>query len=258
MKNKGLLILFTLLLTSCGSSLSSLIPYKVDHSASWNDNYYSYFDQSLLNKTVVKKTLDKYENKVFTSYQDMNFRNVEPNYNSYSYEDDWDSDIGYGPHFKLSNINNEVKEGFVSKLFDGQLFCHGYYEKARIQINESGFSSSFYHELESASYLYLNFKSAIDFKSYKSVMEHTDDVTINITFYSDKAYQYSYSLTGVPANYSEGYVFYGFSLEGLNIKGARDFSISYKLDYDIIKDENPDVAHALLLYEFGLVNAVFK
>ena len=258
MRNKGIFVLLSLILTSCGTSLSTLVPYSTDHSASWNNNYYSYFNASLKYKEIVQTTLNRTANKVFTSYQDTNFKTLEPNYSLYSYDDDFDKEYGYGPHFKLSNINNEIKEGFASKLFDGQLFCHGYYEKARVQINETGFSSSFYHQLESASYLYLNFKSAIDFKSYKSVMEHTDDVTIIITFYSDKAYQYSYSLTGVPANYSEGYVFYGFSLEGLNIQGATDFSISYKLDYDIIKHENPTVAHALLLYEFGLANAVFK
>lgn len=259
MKNKLLSLSLILLLTSCGAYLDKAVPSKIDHSGTWLNNYYTNFDSSLKEKTVEDIVLKADENKVFTTFGGDNFKTLQLDYEKYLYGD-YDTNKSFGENFKLSKVNEEIKDGFVSKLFDGQLFCNGDYEKARIQINENGFSSPFYKELESASYLYLHFKSAIDFKSPGlKPASHLDTITLNITFYKeDKGYNYTYQLSDVPTNAGETYIFYGFSLEGFDLTGMKDFSISYKLDYDIIKESYPDLNHALLLYEFSLVNAKFK
>lgn len=262
MKTKFIPLLGVLVLTSCGTKVSKLGAFNMDHSANWQDNYYTYFDTSLLSLTNKVVALDKDINKVFTSYGDENFLLLEPlasGEEALSYYDDFSDDAGYGQVMKLSRHNNYIREGVASKLFDGQLFCHGYYEAARVQINENGFSSSFGKKLTSADYLYLNFKSALDFKSNK-VEPHLGDITINISFYnSDSSTTYSYSLKDVPTNQGETYIFYGFSLEGLDLNNPSSFSISYKLDSDsYIKEKGIDISHALLLYEFGFKNPTFQ
>lgn len=246
-----------LMLTSCGAQLNNIAPVTIDHSANWKDNYYTYFDAFLKEKAVIDVNLDKTTNKVFTAFNDPNFILLEEEASDLNnYYNDFASD-GFGPSHKLSSYNENIKEGFVSKLYDGQFFCHQYYELSRVQIREAGFSSSFYKTLESASYLYLNFKSAIDFKTYR-VGSHYSSFIIHITFYGEENYRYSYELNDVPTNAGENYVFYGFSLEGLNLKGVKDYSITYTLIDEPAHIEDPNAEHALLLYEFGLKNPIFK
>lgn len=257
MNKRFLLIAPLLILSSCGAQMNKIAPNAIDHSGKWKDNYYTYFDASLKEKKVEEVLLDKEKNKVFTTFDDPNFASLdEMSKDMSNYYNNFASD-GFGPTHKLGNYNESIKEGFVSKLFDGQLFCHQYYELSRVQIGESGFSSSFNKSLESASYLYLNFKSAVDFKTYH-VNAHQASFKIHITFYGEKNYCYTYLLEDVPTNAGETYVFYGFSLEGLDIKGTRDFSISYTLIDEPARKEEPTIEHALLLYEFGFKDPIFK
>ena len=193
MKNKLLMLIPLFALTACGTKVSKLGTFGLDRSAVWEDNYYTYFDNDLLEVENTKVTLDKDTHKVFTSYTDANFLLLEERAsgdNKLSYYDDFDEENGYGPVMKLSHHNNYIREGVVSKLFNGQLFCHGYFEKARVQIKESGFSSDFGKKLVSSDYLYLQFKSSLDFKS-APVDGHEDDLTINISFYKWKSCIYS-------------------------------------------------------------------
>ena len=265
MKNKLIFIISLFALTSCGTKVSMLGNYGLDHSANWKDNYYTYFDEKLSKLDVEEHILDVDDNKVFTSFKDDNFIALEERAtgdNAYSYEMDFDPDIGFGSNMKLSKDNEKVKEGVASKLFDGQMFCYGYFEAARVQINENGFTSSFGKALVSSDYLYLNFKSALNFKS-NDIEAHEDDVTLHITFYSnEKGIRYSYSLTDVVTNYSESskaYTFFGFSTKDLDLNNATSFAISYTLDKESYNEENDlDIDHALLLYEFGFKNPVFK
>ena len=262
MKCKYLVILLPLLLSSCGLQEKNLASYELDHSTDWNKNYYTVFDESLLSLDHEIVELDKDANKVFTGYDDPNFLALEDRASgedALSYFADFDTEKGYGQVMKLSNFNDGVKEGFPSKLFDGQLFCHGYYEAARVQIKESGFSSSFHEELVSSDYLYLNFKSALNFKG-NQIDPHVDDITINITFYNaEKGITYSYPLKDVPTNMGETYIFYGFSTKDLDLNNATSFSISYKLDKESYNSEKgTSIEHALLLYEFGFKNPTFQ
>lgn len=252
MKNKIFLLLPLVVLSSCGSKLHEFVSYNVDHSPDFIENYYYYFDPNLrlLDTEIVYLNVDT--DKVFTSYYDDNFKAVEPHYADYSYEHDLYGANGFGPTHKLSLYNNDCKYGFISKLFDGQMFCNGFHEAARVQIQPLGFSNSFTADISKASYLYLNFKSALDFKNYTEHDPHLDDITLYISFYGDTNITYVYSITNVPTNYPESpdaYTFFGFSLENNKLKNVHDFSIQYVLNRDEEKLETQ--SHALLLYEFG-------
>lgn len=262
MKNKLVFIISLFALTSCGTKFNKLGAIGMDHSTHWEDNYFTYFDSHLKELSNETIALDKDANKVFTSYTDPNFIALEERAtgdNALSYMMDFDEEIGYGPNMKLSKYNNHVREGVTSKLFDGMMFCHGYFEAARVQIKEEGFSAEFGKKLTSSDYLYLNFKSALDFKS-QPVDGHAADVTIKITFYNnEKGITYSYPLKDIPTNQGESYIFYGFSLNRLDLNNATSFSITYTLDKDEYNEgKGTAIAHALLLYEFGFKNPTFE
>ena len=252
MRNKLFLLLPIVLLSGCGSRLNEFVDAKLDHSPVFVDNYYYYFDSNLRTQQFTEITLDKKTNKVFTSYDDDNFKDVEPHYADYSYQYDIYGSNGYGPNHKLSLYNEDCKRGFVSKLFDGQMFCNGYHERARVQISPIGFSNPITSDISKATYLFLNFKSALDFKNYTEHDPHLDDITLHITFYGDTNIRYTYSLKDVPTNYYESpsaYTFFGFSLKNNELKNIHDFSIEYNLDSD--PEQIVGQSHSLLLYEFG-------
>ena len=260
MKNKLVLLLSLFALTSCGSKVNELGNVKLDHSATWNDNYYTYFDASLkkLPNTVVE--LNKETNIVFTSYEDSNFALLEANKDVWSYSKDFDEDVGYGPNMRLAQYNEAIKEGFISKLYDGQMFCHGYYEAARVQIKEEeGISASLKGSLKSADYLFLNFKSAHNFKAGIHLDPHVVDITLTISFYTkDKATSYSYLLSELPTNQGETYIFYGFSTKELDLSNVNAYSISYHIEKDEYNESlETKLEHALLLYEFGFKNPIY-
>ena len=261
MKRKIIFVLSLFALTSCGTKVNKLGATGMDNSGSWKDNYYTYYDASLATLPTETISLDKDVNKVFTSYSDDNFVIQEERAtgeNALVYYDD-DTSMGYGQTMKLSNVNSYVKEGVTSKLFDGRMFCYSRYEKVRVQINQNGFTGDFGKKLVSSDYLYLNFKSSLDFKS-QPVDAHKADITLNITFYSsNKGITYSYPLKDVLTNAGEAYYFYGFSTKDVDLNNATSFAISYTLDkdeYNIEKGVSYD--HALLLYEFGFKNPIFE
>ena len=261
MKRKFIFVLSLFALTSCGTKVNKLGAAGMDNSGVWQDNYYTYFDEKLAALPTETISLDKDANKVFTSYTDPNFIAQEERAtgeDALVYYDD-DTTDGYGQTMKLSNVNSYVKEGVTSKLFDGRMFCYSRYEKVRVQINQNGFTADFGKKLVSSDYLYLNFKSSLDFKS-QPVDMHKADITLKITFYSnEKGITYSYPLKDVATNAGESYYFYGFSTKDLDLNNATSFAISYTLDkdeYNIEKGVNID--HALLLYEFGFKNPTFQ
>ena len=261
MKRKIIFVISLFALTSCGTKVNELGPIGMDHSTNWQDNYYTYFDANLAELPTETVSLDKDANKVFTSYTDPNFIAQEERAtgeDALVYYDD-DTTDGYGQTMKLSNVNSYVKEGVTSKLFDGRMFCYSRYEKVRVQINQTGFTCDFGKKLISSDYLYLNFKSSLDFKT-QPVDMHKSDITLKITFYShEKGITYSYALKDILSNAGESYYFYGFSTKELDLNNATSFAISYILDkdeYNIEKGVNYD--HALLLYEFGFKNPTFQ
>ena len=258
MKNKYFL-LSLLLLSSCAINSGKVVPNGIDHSGTWNDNYYSYFNESLKSRTMTKVILD--QDHVFTSYSDPYFKTLEKDADKYEYTYDFDHEKSFSQNKKISLANEKIKDGFISKLYDGQMFCHGYFELARVQINENGFSASLEGKLNKADYFYLNFKSALDFKS-EHVEPHLADITLTISLYGKNNYSFSCSLKDVKTNYQESpeaYTFYGFDLKGYDLTDVTDYSVSYHLDYDAYKEETgKDIKHALLLYELGFANPIFN
>lgn len=278
MKNKAFLLLPILLLTSCGSIVNDLVPFGYDHGTDWFSNYYEHFDENYLNAVITHHELT--DENIFRRYTDDNFKNLFPDYLKYDYENDYtetyDEEFqkitgrvgGYSQNYKLSKTNTLVKDGYASKLFDGNMFCHGKYEAARVQIKEKGCSVSFKKKLIKADYVALNLKSSLDFKNNKNITEHLDDIKLSLTFYkqSGSSYigdSYSYSLkdirTNIQGEATSNYVFYGFSLKNINIEGVSGMSISYTIEKESYNNEKgTNYAHALLLYELLLPNASWE
>ena len=219
-------------LSACGYGLKEVydgIPYN---SSVFTDNYFNVWDKGInhnnmansnITKTLNERILDKKEDLVFEYLEDANheedyknFQQCEPNWFDYAYC--WDkrdaSVIGkksYGPDVSLNKADNSFKQGVRSKLFDGQMFCNGDFQQARVQIGSStseypGFGIQLGKECFSSSYFMCNFKcSTVTDKNQNLSNKLSTNLKLKIGFYlkNDNGYTYvpvSYVINDAPTN----------------------------------------------------------
>lgn len=282
-------------LTGCGYSLKELYSGDSYNSVNFADNFYKVKEKTFVSARKLDEIkLDKDIDKVFTSYNDENYRNIESQYSSYVYSDreidkvNEDNSISYKPDIghalALSNEEKSFRYGYISKLFDGEMFCNGRFELARIQIDEEGFTTRFKKELSETenTYFAINFKSAIEFRRLLDdgsiqtvdISAHKCDIKLNISFFYqgeneivEQPVSYEFDkgeLSPINVNPREGhntncYTFFGFKV-GYNLQSLErciGIGISYELLHDSVLEtlnnseqfKNKPLKHSLLLYE---------
>ena len=307
MKNKTKLLIvpfLAVLLTSCGYGLKEYYDGNAYATGDFDKDYYRVWDDRInlensKNKVVSSEThvLNDEEDYVFSKYNDANFRLVDRDaYSDLTYEDDYfpgDSErylnVGYGPTRKMARIDSSFKYGYISKLFDGQMFCHSRYQYARVQIDEKGFGYVFSKECNLDTYFAINFKASYDYTKYEvcdfSVYPTSrgnvpnnilTTVNLKISFYckNDKGFvkkTFTHELD-VITNGSENpniYTFFGFRTTNYDLSRVAGFSIEYDFDRDDINknpmrdlkdfDGNPyTLDHSLMLYEVFMPKTIWK
>ncbi len=242
-------------LASCGASLKYAYSNNLYNSTIWENNYYREHLDCLSNATL-RNTITLMDDEVFLSFEDTLFKNIDPEGSKLDKYLEY-GDESYSYNNKLSNYSASFKNGYVSKLYDGKMYCFGRYETVRMQIDHTGFNSLFNAIMLEGDYLALNFKSELDFKSGVTTRSHITSMNLNIRlyFYENNCYVYDIFTYHFDVLVTSGdvYYFYGFSLKPYNSKNA----IGIGIDYDnYVDDDNPDnLDHALLLYELYLPNS---
>ena len=289
-----LLILIPLFsITACGYSLREVYSGNAYNDPVFVNNYYKQWDERIsdgsdkITKSVSIR-LEKEKNHVFTSYKDSNFQYCEKDYENYQYDDaimlDDEEDPAYGDAKKLSRIDDSFRYGYLSKLFDGRMFCNGAYQLARVQIDEKGFGKLLNKELAQTDFFAMNFKASLDYTVHP-FFQTESKIDLHIGFYlksGDDSYTLktvSYIIDNVPTNSSDGhdenhYTFFGFKLDKEYIDIERCCGIS--VTYDLLdckgryRDEGSStvtmtleqlksagIGHALMLYEILLPNSTW-
>lgn len=287
---KSSLILLVGVLCSCGYSLRELYVGDAYNSTVFAENYYRDYDSSIdphrtnnsIN-SVEEVRLDSTAQLVATKYEQawpLDPQIPSPSeqggttingvkkliYSDYTEKDDPES-IGkfYGPTKKMSLVDEMFSYGYVSKLFDGQMFCKGRFQLARVQIDEGGFGAVFEKEVvdQTNGYFALSFKGADNQISApdEPLIGHESKIDLHIGFYlrdgnGFKKVVVSYEIDDVSTSYSESpshseYTFFAFQLDKTKIDITRcaGLSVSYDLLDDGIYTGNSDIEHSLMLYE---------
>ena len=275
-----ILALPTLLLTGCGYGLKEIYPGNVYNSVDYNLNFYRVWDDEINyhqennqvdNDEQEVYQLDKSTNSVFTNFNDPNFLALQSDAEDYSYSSDLYEPTdkkSYGQTFMLSKSEQSFKYGYVSKLFNGQMFCNGSYELARVQIDEGGFGTKFKKEIKEYNYFALNFKASLDYRrdgKSTNIPSHNSSIKLLINFYcktDNNSYRVpvSYQIDNVQTNAPEtfgysNYIFFGFDLTTIEkIDRCAGISIEYELISDeyISSNSEENWKHCLLLYELFL------
>ncbi len=294
MKYKGLKIFSSLLLvsvlSSCGYGLSETYAGDAYNSTVFQENYYREWnkaiDENNENNSIVETTsrnLSYSRDSTFTSYYDEIVTSVDEDTATLAYEKDLYSKskpdyylgTGYGPTKKLSRTEDSFKYGYVSKLFDGQMFCWGYYQQSRIQMDGDGFGFLFDKEGTPSddAYFALNFKASYDYTTtgqydfnYDGVIDEdetindlykvlddgsvltksnlTTSVNFTVSFYckTDDGYtkkSFTYEVTDMRTNATENtsiYKFFGFKLSNCFLSRIAGISFEYEMTYDPFED----------------------
>ena len=291
---KLFLIAPTLVLTACGYGLKEVyegIPYN---SSNFFENYFNEWNSQINpydsnNRITDKKdvySLNSDTDKVFTSLDDVNFRDCDPNWNSYAYtydkENPDDGTLAYGPAVCLAKANNSFKYGITSKMFDGQMFCNGDYQKSRTQVEPTnhgeskGFGVLFSKECNNPSYFMMNFKCSVVLADNQNLRPGSSNLKITVSFVlkNDTGYTYvpvTYTVNEVPTNsgddhfvppYSgrkEMYTCFGFKLDNLNLDRLIGFTIQYEKISDTVSPtyEGQETYHAMMLYEVSFPHSTW-
>ena len=279
---KLLLIAPSIIITSCGYGLKEVydgVPYN---STNFFENYYENWDSKINPYSSNNKITEKYDERelgasdwVFTSLDDNNFDKNDLSSYKYAYGYDLQEPPegmkAYGPTVKMASLDDSFRYGVVSKLFDGQMFCNGYYANARVQVrpmNEdesSGFGVLFSKESDNPTYFMMNFKCSVVTQTSQNLTSGTSDLKLHVglLYKNNTGYTYrpvTYTVSGVPTNSGDSffdperrstmYTCFGFSIPEAERSRLIGFTIQYEKITDTVTPTVSDQTyHAMMLYE---------
>lgn len=227
---KGTICFFSLLLTSCGYSLREL--YKSDeyNTPIFENNFYRLKAKEFEGAREVENRNLEYEHDyVFTSLSDAHYSGPEM-----TVEKKEDHSLC------MSMYDKTFKYGMISKLFDGWWECGGRHERARVQIDENGFTTAFNKQCrQRPSYFMMSLQNAVGKVNAPDSRFDADkcycDVTLHVTFYmlDNHTYTsktYSYDINNKKNN-SNDYSYFGFKLDdSIDITSCKGIGVSYTLN----------------------------
>jgi hypothetical protein len=282
------MIPFAISISSCGYDLRETYPGDAYNSPIFSNNYYRVYDDRINpdkdNSIEDVKEFDlNGKDYVYKTYADAKNGNIDPDmnkiieyekpdgtkgqYDGLRYVSDTNENYDYGPNKKMNSKDSIFKYGYLSKLYDGQMFCNGYYQLARVQIDERGFGVIYDKELIDSDYIALSFKASVDYTQEVSVPLHDSSVNLHITFYErdgakfhavKTTCQFDNLRTNDHEAFDRGnYVFYAFKLSELNLSRVCGYSISFELLSDqYVTDYNYD--YSLMFYEVFFPNSSWR
>jgi|LAHS01.1.fsa_nt_gb hypothetical protein len=145
----------------------------------------------------------------------------------------------------LATANDAFKNGFLSKLYDGQLYCNGDHMRALVQVDSNGYDAFFPKTMVSGDYFLMSMRGGSNY--LENVTEtssgKTGDVVRRLTEFDAQLKFYTVSAGGYTYNNilakdvvvrtdsgGEGVTWFGFKFSAIGIAstaGIVGFSFSY-------------------------------
>lgn len=274
---RPLMLLLLPALASCGGfSLDYIAEGNKYISYDFRENFYEHWDEELKNAQEVAP-IDTTDSLIM-SFNDIG--QVDKNYLTTPTKD-LPSLREFAKSHSLMSYDQSFYYGVQSKLFDGEAYCDGYYQRHRVQSNDKGFSVRFSKESDELTYIAVQFKTTTnnqidcypvgkDYhinaeKEHKdSQLFHSSSFDLKVTVYTKEdskiiGHPFVTTITNNNTNDGSVYYFYAFDLEQYNLSRMVGFSITYSnLDDELInwnKDKKIDdkpvetIDYALFVYE---------
>lgn len=267
---KSFILLACLTLTSCRGELNEIFNGDEYNNPVFKENYY-YERPAILEdeeRIIKKDAIQLMPGDFSISYEDDSLYYLDENIYSTSY-------TSYGDLYKLSNVDESFKYGYLSKLYDGEMFCNGRYQLSRVQVGEEGFATLFDKELYTYDYFAMNFKCAANFDDGTPIGSHFSHIELRISFYIRNGINFievpiiididEIPTNAVETNSPKTYTFLAFdlhkNLNGIDFTRLCGYSIGYKYISDEVLDnsenKNKESEYALMLYEVLFPNSTW-
>ena len=261
-------------LCSCGFNSTYLVEGNRYNSPVFAENYYTYWDEELKNAAPgLTKDVEAIEdfNHLYTIDQNV-IEDLSTLKQKYMFADD------YAEDYKMNDVDELFNYGYQSKLFDGQVQCLGYYQLARVQIYESGFSMRFSKESSELSYFAMQFKATTDNTvscypidsdvisdasdmNHDVKLFHSSTIKLNVGIYTKdgndiKKNTFSSIVVNENTNRGSSYIFHAFDLKEYNLSRCVGLSVEYEIVEDKLVSQNKEkginLDYSLMLYEMFL------
>lgn len=299
MKKKLFSILpLIVLLTACGYDMRELYKGDAYNNPVFEENYYRLYseqiDKNNPNNTLVgeptiynlddndylrtyseleESGLDPYVFKPSPSYpkggfsiaaESRNNPDIIANFSNSNLKNEAHL-YGYGPSYKMNRVDDIFSYGYLSKLYDGQMTCLGYYQLARVQMDECGFGVVYDKEMvNNSKYISFQFKGQL-YKENTEIGLHYSNVIFKVSLYSRngsefKENQFVINLNNLPTN-RDDYTLLTIPIEKYNFSRIAGYSISYEFINDELLDAANDkkgYQYSIMLYEVLFPNSSWR
>ena len=281
-KRRYLFILPIIALTSCGYSLEYLVKGDKYVSAVFKENYYTHWDNELKNPSseIVKAVDDDHQMRIISECTPhLPFDLVGLDQFDDQYFGHIPTDEQFASTHRLINYDDSFNYGVQSKLFDGQVKCHGNLHRARVQTNKQGFSVRFSKESDELKYLAAQFRVTTDNtvacynmdddvstseprRQADEALFHNSTLSLKLSVFTKEgnaivkhAYTVDIVYNNKETNDGNYYTFQLISFEGENLSRAVGLSVEYEVNDELINKnaaEGIDIDYAVMMYEMYL------
>lgn len=209
--------LIAISLSSCLGAVKELYPVGA-FNKTFMENYYIHHEPSL-DEAIIKGTYDL-SNHLMVKNDLSGLRKEDSE--GYTYEGLIATQFGYA--HALNTIDPIFSNGYLSKLYDGRVWCEGYYAKSRVQLDQEGYSTIFQKELIDFNLFALCARGGTD---CERVFTYTPTINFTLTLYN-----YDYN-----NNQYNAYVFNSGDFELVTNAGGDTQLISFYLDEILSQSE---------------------
>lgn len=194
-------------------------------------------------------------------------------------EDFFNTYPAFGRYYSLGRVDSRFKDGYLGKLYNGQMYCLGYHSLAFVCIENNGFTQLFPRTIKNAPYFFINYRGGSDSTdgrwgaNYGYGEPRISAFDLSIDFFYKNGSKYDYvtvkgsKVISETDHGGEGTTLYGFSLKNLGIPsdGICGISVHYDNFEDLYSKESGNISSTLgsdkkvqfglLLYEILFPNA---
>lgn len=199
-----------------------------------------------------------------------------PGYKDLGDDDFFKKNPSFGRYYSMGRVDDSFKNGYLSKLYNGQLYCDGYHSLAFVCLENNGFTNLYSKEMKEGDYFLMSFRGGSDYVGGRGHNQNEPRISafdLSVDFYYRNGNKYDYVTVKCKQTITEtdhggeGTTIFGFRFSdvGLDPQGISGIGIHYDNFEDRfsnctgkIASEMPkttDYQFGLLLYEVMFPNS---
>lgn len=188
-------------------------------------------------------------------------------YRNMSDEEFFKEHPSFGKYYSLGRVDPSFRKGYLSKLYNGQIYCDGYHSLAFVCLENNGFTQIYDKEIDVGDAFLMSFRGGSDFvggKGHDRNEPRISSFDLSIDFYYKSGSQYDFVSVNAEDvitetdHGGEGTTMFGFRFEDVGIDPSGIVGIG--IHYDGFEDRYSSVTGLIdshrpneKEYQFGLL-----